>query len=226
MEITGIALQVSAGLVFILDQVAHRFSTSIESWIGRIVTFLTGKRERRLSIVVLSSLVALPVIIIALTTWGTEEGITWSVIVGVLVFTVLGFDVYALLLVLIGKRTLRGNIGAHISSLNENGKLVSVNVILLISSSILLSGFIYVVGHVLPKTDNIVLQALLLVPIFIILLAVVPTLLFSLFFLFLEGVFRLLHRMGNVRHPEYYWIAIAVFWVAGGGLLLASALRK
>ena len=226
MEITGISLQFLAGLIFILDQVARKFSTSIGKWAGIIITFATAKTTRRWRIVVLLSLVALPVIFITLTALGTNEEITWTTIGGVLIFTLIGFDSYGLLMILVGKRTLRGDIAKHIKSLIEDGKLVSVNVILLVISCIVLSGFTYLVGYVLPKPDNIALLILLVVPILISVLVFLPTLLFSMLFLVLEGVFRLIHRMGNVKHPEYYWIAIAVFWIAGGGLLLANILCR
>lgn len=223
MEITGISLQILAGLVFILDHIAHKFSTSIERWIGSVITFITGKSQRRWRIIILFSFIALPVIIIALTTLGTNEEITWTTIGGVLIFTVIGFDAYALLLILVGKRTLRGDIAQHINSLIEDGKIVSVNVIILVISVILLSGICFIVGYVQPKIDNIVLQTLLAAPLFVSLFVFFPALLFSLFFLFSEGLMRFIYFMGKVR-SAYYWIAIVVLWVTGGGFLLANAL--
>jgi len=228
MEVIGISLQLLAGLIFILDQIARNFSTSIGKWARSVITFATEKATRRWRIVTLLSIVALPVIviIITLTTFGTNEEITWTAIGGVLIFTLIGFNSYGLLLTLVGKRTLRGDIAKHIKSLIEDRKLVSVNVILLVISCIALAGFVYVVSYMQPKTDNIVLQILQVVLIFINALVFLPTLLFSLLFLILEGVFHLIHRMVDVKHPEYYWIVIAVLWVAGGGFLLANALCK
>jgi hypothetical protein len=224
MEIIGISLQLLAGLVFILDQIASNFSTSIGKWARSVITFATEKATRRWRIVVLFSVVALPVIIIALMMWGAKEEITWATIGGVLIFTLIGYSSYGFFLALIGKRTLRGDIAKHINALIEDGKFVKVNFILWVISCIALAGFIYIVYYVQPKTMDIILQILLLVPIFIIAFVFLPTFLFSLLFLILEFVFRLIHRMANVKHTEYYWIAIAVLWVAGGGFLLANAL--
>jgi hypothetical protein len=223
MEITGISLQILAGLVFILDQIAHKFSTSIEKWVGGAVTFVTGKTKRRWRIVILFSLVALPVIFIALAKLGTNEEITWATIVGILIFTVIGFDSYALLLIIVGKRTLRGNITQHINSLIEDGKLVSVNVIVLVISCILLAGISIIMVYVQPKIDNIVLQTLLAAPLLMGLFIFLPAVFFSLFFLLSEGFIRFIYSMGKIR-PAYYWIAILILWVAGGGFLLANAL--
>jgi hypothetical protein len=227
MEITGISLQIFAGFVFILDQVAHKFSTSIEKWAGRVVTLATEKPKRRWRIVVLFSVVALPVIIITLLMWGAREEITWAAIGGVLIFTLIGFNVYGSLLILIGKRTLDGDIAKHmnVNALIEGGKFIKVNFFLLVISGILLSGSIYIIGYVQPNTDNVVLQILLVVLILISSLVLAPTFLFSLFFLSSEGISHLMYLMGKIK-SAYYWIAIAVLWVAGGGLLLAYALSS
>ena len=225
MEITGISLQILAGLVFILDEVAHKFSTSIEKWAGSVITFITGKTKRRWRLFILLCLVALPVIIIALIKLGTNEEITLATIFGVLVFTAFGFETYALVLIVVGKGTLRGNIAKHIDSLIEDGKLLSVNRIAWVISFVLLLGIYVIVSYVQPKIDNTVPQTLLAVPLFIGSFIFVPALFFSSLFLFSEGLIRFIYLMGKAR-PAYYWIAILVLWVAGGGFLLANALCR
>ena len=225
MEIAGISLQILAGLVFILDQIAHKFSTSIERWIGSVITFITGKGKRRWRILILFSLVALPVIIIALTKLGTNEEITWATIGGVLVFTVLGFYTYALLLILVGKRTLRGDISQHINSLIQDEKIISVNVKVFAISCVVIAAISFIIGYIYPKPDNFVLEILLSSILFSCTIVFLPALFFSFLFLFAEGLLRFINIMRKVK-SGYYWIAIVVLWVAGGGFLLANALCK
>ncbi len=225
MEITGISMQLFAGLIFIIDQIARNFSTSVGKLARGALTFTTGKATRRWRIVTLLSLVALPLIVLVLTAFGTEK-MTWPMIGGVLIFTLIGFDSYALFLILVGKKTLRRDISKQMNSLIQGGRLVSLNRTLLIISGIALTVFIYVVGYAQPGADNFVFQILQLLLVFVGAFVFAPTFLFSLFFLVLEGVFRLTCRVANVKHPEYYWIAIAVLWVAGGAFLLAHVLSS
>jgi hypothetical protein len=223
MEITGISLQLLAGLVLVLDQIAHKFLTNIETWVGSVRTFITGKGKRRWRIVILFSLVALPVIIIALAKLGTNEAITWAAIGGVLIFTLIGFNAYALLLILVGKRTLRGDIGKHINSLIEDEKIVSVNVQVFIISCVFTAVIFFIIRYILPKLDNSVLGILLSLILVVCMLVFLPALIFSFLFVLGEGLVRFINKMGKVP-AKYYWIAIVVLWVAGGGFLLANAL--
>ena len=75
MEIIGISLQLLAGLIFILDQIARHFSTSIGKLTRGVIAFATEKATRRWRIVTLFSIVGLPVIVIIITlaTFGTNE---------------------------------------------------------------------------------------------------------------------------------------------------------
>lgn len=223
MEFAGISLQIAAGLVLILDQIAHKFSTSIERWMSGVITFVPKKGKKRWRIVILFSLVALPVIIIALTTWGTNEEITWATIGGVLAFTVIGFDAYVLLLVLVRKRTLRGDIGQHIDSLFQDEKLISLNVKAFVISCAVTAAISFIMGYIHPKPDNFVLEMLLTFFLVCCILIFVAALFFSFLFLLVEGLLRFISIMGKVK-SGYYWIAIVVLWVAGGAFLLANAL--
>ena len=223
MEITGISLQIFAGFVFILDQTLHKFQTSIEKGVGKVTRFVTGKTKRRWRIVILFSLVALPVIIIALAKWGTHEEITWAAIGGALIFTFLGFYVYALLLILTGKKTLRGSIDQHINSLIDDKKIVSVNIKVFIISLIVTALIYFIIGYIHPKPENLVLEVLLNFILIFFMIVFTPALCFSFLFLFAEFLVYLINRMAKVK-SQYYWIAITVFWVAGGGFLLANAL--
>jgi hypothetical protein len=224
MEFAGISLQIAAGLVFVLDQVAHKFSTSVEKWVGGVITRIPQRGKRRWRILTLFSLVALPVMIIALTTWGPNGELTWTTIGGVLVFTVIGFDAYVLLLVLIRKRNLRDDIGEHISSLLQDEKLISLNVKAFFISCVVTVSISLVAAYVYPKLDYFVLRIILTLVLACCTLVFVPALFFSFLFLLVEGLLRFISVMGKVK-SGYYWIAVLVLWIAGGGFLLANALR-
>ena len=214
-----------AGLVFILDQVAHKFSTSIERLISNVRNFITGKVKRRSRIIILFAVVALPVMVISLMVWGTNDEITWFTIIGVLIFTAIGLYAYGFLLLIIGKRTLRGDISHHINSLIQDGKMLAVNVKVFLISCASIAGLLLVSIYVSPRLTNLILEILLGFIIYPCLVFFSFGWIFSFLFLLGEGLLRLIKRMEKVR-SGYYWIAIVVLWVAGGGLLIANALGR
>lgn len=223
LEITGISLQIFAGLIFILDNIAHKFSTSIERWTSKAIAFLTGQGRRRWRIIILLSLVALPVIVISLAQWGLNEKITWAAVGGVLIFTVIGFDVYGILLILIGRRTMRGDIAQHMRTLIEDGKIVRINVIIFVITFLWLVIHIFFLFNLYLDTSNSAQEILLLLSFIFTFLVVVPVFFFSSTFVILESLVRFTSLMGKIE-SKYYWIAIVVVWIAGGSFLLANAL--
>jgi len=232
-EIAGISLQIAAGLVFILDQVAHKFSASVEGWFEKVLDFLSGQGKRRWRIFILTSIFALPAILIIIFV-GTNNEITWSAIGGLLFFTLLGFDLYAIALSQFGGRFTRNDWNKKIDvSLNERlrilineRKMLSSNVKLLIITSVCLVVFYLVLFYLYPYSNqNLILQFLLLAIIGFISLVLVPIFLFSLAFVIVEGLLHLIPLLKKID-SKYYWIAILVTWLTGGAFLLVNAICK
>ncbi|MFC1954476.1 hypothetical protein ACFLVZ_01470 [Chloroflexota bacterium] len=222
LEIAGISLQIIAGFIFILDQIAVKFSTSIEKWTQKAITIMTRHDRRRWRMFILFSLVAIPVILYSFIKFGTNEEITWSTIGGAVIFSIIGFEVYALLLVIVGKKTLKGNIGHHIDSLIREGKIVKTNIILFIVSIILFWWIFYIIGKLSTLTDNNLLRIFIFSLSGFSILIMFPALFFSFLFLIPEGFTRFILWLA-VINSSYIWVAIAVSWIVGGGLLLANA---
>ncbi|NQT31415.1 MAG: hypothetical protein HQ588_03695 [Deltaproteobacteria bacterium] len=219
-EIAGISLQILAGFVFILDQVAHKFSASIEGWVEKVLSFLSGQGKRRWRIIILTSIFAVPAILIIILL-GTNDEINWPAIGGILFFTILGFDLYAIALSQFGGRFTRKDwnkklnvsINERIRVLINEQRIVSSNVRLLIFTSVFILIF-YIVPIFLNSysSPDVIQPWLLSVSIIFNSLVSIPIFLFSLAFVSVEVLLRLIHLLGKIR-SIYYWIAILVIWL-------------
>ena len=195
--------------------------------------FLLGQGKRRWRIVILTSIVAVPTIIITTMVLGSNDRITWSVVAGVLFFTVLGFDFYAIALAQFGGRFKRNDVNKKIDVvinkrlkilINEQ-RMLSSNVKLIVIASVCVAVFYSVPFYLYSHSSQNWLQVLLGVVVFFNSLVFVPILLFSLAFVSVEGLLRLISILVKIR-SAYYWITILITWLTGGVFLLINAVCK
>ena len=223
-KLIGIILQVSAGWVFVVDQLVHKFPDTILAWqVNRqkhIIadTQMEGKLSywrlfisgwRRSLLIALLSFAAL---IYAMIIQEGDIKFTIGAVIGPLFYLLLGYVLYLLSLRYVLKRMGRWDFttqrfkGNTTDMAKANAWLFGISAILFFSS--------FTPWYI--ARGNILLGVLILLPI---LLFSVPILLMSFIYFIPEVVTLFVKKLQSIP-SIIYWIIVFCCWTAGGVILI------
>ena len=92
LELWGISLQTAMGAIIILDQIEHNFLDHTSKWMKEKLSFISEQRKRRSLTVILIALVMLLAIVFLANL--TQIRVNSAVIAGLVLFCVMGYDIY------------------------------------------------------------------------------------------------------------------------------------
>jgi hypothetical protein len=225
-EIAGISLQILAGLFLILDQIATNFLGNIARWIKDKIAVLSAQPERRRSVLIIIALISLPTIILLLVLSTARNEITWSAIGGLVIWSIVGYDVYLYSLGACGKRLIKGSYRDGLRALVSQGKLLPYNIGLFAVSVVWIVVFYLVYGYIfMHSSQSLVQQSLMAAYLFLSFLSFFPVALLSFAYLIGESIIGITLLLRRITHTQF-WVAVLVVWLTGGAFLLVNACSK
>lgn len=225
LEIAGILLQVFAGLFLTLHQISNVLER-IAAWIKGRLVILSGQTKSRGRALILITIISVPTIILLLLLVADKNGITWSVIGGLVIWSIIGYDVYLYSLGAFGKRFVRGSHSEGLKALISQGKLLHYNLILFFISVIWLAIYYFVLIHVyMESSQNLPQQLLMLTYSLFSGFTFLPIALMSSIYLLGELAIRVIYFSGRIK-GVHFWFFILAIWLTGGAFLLANACGK
>ena len=210
--IVGIAFQIVAGSVLILDQVFAKKDVKV----GEVWRWLIEKRLRFLMIVCLVLFLAGTFVLVSL---GGEGKIALRVIVGVLVGLMVIYIIYLYGIQWVVdqlKRWSPNRLKASIESniIWANGILFGVSLLLVIVTGFLMR---------LQPDQMLVQQKLIFLWLFIFAFIILPVFLLSSIFLLIVLVSKMfVFVRQKVKSQVVFWLLVFALWLWGGLLLLAN----
>lgn len=252
LEIAGISLQIFAGLFLILGQIEKDFLDSAGKWIKDRMAILSGQPKRRRKILVFVTLVSLPTVMLLSLFSTSRNEITWSVIGGLLIWSIMGYDIYLYSLGYLGKRLISGarllfwcivgyevfiyslgRFGKKLMVVTERdglayliseGKLIRYNLILFGISSAWVVGYYFITTHLVFHSGQSLVQVGL-VSLYLMFTGFVffPSALMSLTYLIGESGIGMISLSRGITRRQF-WVAVLLVWLAGGASLIVSAL--
>lgn len=221
-EVSGISLQICAGFVFILEQLSHKYPEAVDR-LNRAFRLRSVSQifrtKARWAAVILLSVIALPLFITIVVVVATHST-PWSTIAGVLVFTVVGFDVYGFCLARFSIQPDTTGLAAQVQDVFVREQVVSANRYLFVVSFCSLAASYFVQTYLLSYARNPAADFAFILYFLSTRLVALPVLYFSFVFVVLEWLIR---QLVSVR-PGYYWAVIVVAWLVGGAFLLVHAI--
>jgi hypothetical protein len=250
LELWGISLQTAMGAIIILDQIEHNFLDHTSKWMKEKLSFISEQRKRRSLTVILIALVMLLAIVFLANL--TQIRVNSAVIAGLVLFCVMGYDIYLISLGSMGiglvdndgkknylaktipKKLILYDQKAHsptipegLSALAEKGKLIPYNLILFFTSIIGLFLFVEFLthSHVISVQGWSYWLALLTFSFFFALsiIGLFPVAILS--FLYLAGEFTIwIIALLRFVKKRPFWIFVLLVWLVGGIFSLVSRL--
>ena len=224
--IAGISLQILAGLFLILDQIAKDFLENIARWTKDKIAVLSAQPKRRRSILIIIALVSLPAIILLFELSTARNEITWSAIGGLVIWSIIGYDVYLYSLGACGKRLIKGSYRDGLRALIAQGKLLPYNIVLFTISVVWIVVLYLVYGYVfMHSSQNLVQQFLMSAYLFLSFLSFLPVALLSFIYLIGESIIGITRLLRHITRTQF-WVTVLVVWLTGGAFLLVNACSK
>ena len=212
--ITGIALQLIAGVILISDQIVINIfqESGKDAW-----SWLTERRMR------ISLLIALALSYVAALIWmalGASTQELWGGVIGILIWLALVYYIYLKFIAWVfeqiegkreGKFTERSIFWGNAAIWFITVSIISINA--------------YLLAVEFGQDQPVIIQVLLWVWYFIAALLILPAFLISTTFLLVVGILKIYPVIRGRKYRIFFWLGIFALWVLGMVLVLLNAIH-